>query len=201
MTDTSFSPGITISRIVLMVGAVLTLIGTIGLPIVEWVSHDPLEWTGRVANARSLPADLAGPSDGVRLAWDGTAAITLEDPTARDRLMALLPGAVAGGAIVAVLLLLIGLLNRIQAGSPFVPASVRTLRIIAVVIALAGAVVPILDMAASTHIVGTAVADASSPPPTAFLNFAWFAVALLLYSLAEAFAHGVRMARDVEGLV
>lgn len=189
------------TRLMLGIAVALPPAVTIGLPLLGWAKGEPLGWSGQVGHEQDLPASLAAAGPGAELTWDGTANLTLAEPDAVDRLVALLPGAAGSLLVAAGALLLLGFVRRVQDGAPFAPGSVRVLRTLAGLVVAGAILVPLLDMVADNRLVGAALTEGAEPPVSATFGFGWFLLAVLLLVLAEAFDRGVRLADDVEGLV
>ncbi len=192
------------TRAALGLVAVVTPVLAIGLPVVAWVRGRPLEWAADVDPAQAQLSGFGPTSPGTHLDWSGTLVISLAHAPTSVRIYALGPAVVLCLAVVAVALLLIRLTGRVQRAEAFVADSVRSLRIIAVVIILGW-----LGTNIAGGVADSAVLDAALPdrPPGLTLTlfsgggFAMLLTGLLVGVIGEAFAQGARLADDVEGLV
>lgn len=190
----------------LLLGAVAVGVAGFGVvaPSVQWLRGDPLTWQLDTGRTDELATDqvIAGP--GVELTWPGTADVEIRDADAGTWLATLLPGVLLATATVVVVLALLRLLGSIQAQRPFAPAAVRSLRIVGATL-LVGAVL----VSAAGSFADAAVRDAALDLATGTTTFEMSlgpvvvvaAVGLVCAALAEAFAHGIELADDVEGLV
>jgi hypothetical protein len=120
-------------------------------------------------------------------------------------LITLLPAFVLVVAVSAVALLLLRTMRETYAGRPFSEHGVRRLRLVAVVVGTAAITVPLLSSVSSHAIVARVLPDQARGVVDGWDLFGatlpWLVVALLVLALAEAFAIGVRLADDVDGLV
>ncbi len=199
--------GIVMMALVVVVGAVSVVRGWDEPVRIEAVLLD--EAVPPVAAA--LPDGVELPGDtGTRIEGDDSQILgrsarvpvtaVLADPGPAQRLLALLPAALAITAIVAGLLLLRRLLLRAGDGDPFTAAGVRDLRLLGGVL-LAGAVVfQLIDFVVSTALVSASAATDVATAEATF-SFAWILGAVLVLALAEIWAAGVRMRADLEGVV
>lgn len=188
-----------ITRAVLVLCAVVVPVVLIVLPVLDWAAGRPLAWSGTVA--ASTHFDSGAPlAAGTRLHWDGHAGVTLADPSPGLWLATLVPAGLSTAAICFVLLMTWQLLGRLQAGTPFVAASVTALRSIAFVVLVASIVVPLASSAVNTAVMAQALEDAT-PGLTVEFNPILILTGVLVLALAEAFQVGVRLSADVEGLV
>lgn len=194
------STSIRLSRLALLLAAVIAPLATIAIPLAGWLSGEPLDVPIRAGDPEPLPGSLARANAGTSLEWDGGAVATIADPSAQERLIALLPEALIGIVVALAALQLLRVIDQISCGAAFAPATVRVLRRVALLIVAAALVIPLVQAFASAKMTFAAVANDVSGWSSTF-PLAWFGAAALVGAIAEAFAQGVRMRHDVEGLV
>ena len=178
-----------------------TLATAVMWPAISWLRNEPLRWVVAVDAAAGLPHDLSlAPAASAQR--NGEALVTLTEASTATWLAALLPGVITTAAVALVASQLLGLLRGIQSREPFATASVRRLRIIALILLIA----PMLTLSANA-LAGAVVRSAAFvDAPFAFLFTAngiliAAGAGLMVAALAEAFARGVELRADVEGLV
>lgn len=165
------------------------------LPALRWAAGEPLTWTVGVDQPQ---APVAGGAE----VLGSDLAVSVPDADTGTWLATLLPGLVLSLAVAAGCWLLLRLLGRIQRGEPFVTASVWSLRGVAGLL-----IITPLPVAVASGLAGSRVAEAAlTDPHDGFVvDLAGVVVAcltgLLVGAVAEAFARGVQVQRDVEGLV
>lgn len=189
------------TRTLLLVIAIGTPAITALWPVVDWLRGLPLAWqvsTETRADAASTFTTTAGTT----AQWNGEVLVTLAHASTAARLATLLPGLVVSTAVVVIALRLLSLLRAIQAGEPFATTSVRSLRVIALVLFIT----PLLAITAEAVAGGVVSNEAFADAPFAFAFslggvLVAFGAGLLVAALAEAFAHGAQLRADVDGLV
>lgn len=190
-------------RMVLGFVAVGALVVGFLLPILEWLSKAPLEWVSAVSPSTppALPDIEAKPGAIVR-AVDG-AALTLTHPTAGQRILAMLPGALLALTVLAVVYVIWRTISGIQSETPFVAQAVRGLRILGLILAGMGIVLPIVRGVVEGALWGAAV-----EAPDGLLLHLDLPLPLLLVTsglvagaLAQAFVAGAKLQADVDGLI
>ncbi len=179
----------------LLLAALAALVGWVVGPLVDWAEGRalPLEVFSEV----SVPAlDATGVSHGL-----GSYDVYLEDPTAGQRLLSLLPGLLWLGLVVTGCLLVFRVMRSIAAGDPFEPANVRRLRILAGVLVLGAPVAFFTELSIQGGLIGQVDLGALAPGFT--FSPPWLAMigGMVVALLAEAFKAGSRLREDVEGLV
>lgn len=144
----------------------------------------------------TLPPAGFGTGDGGQVTVAAWGSTYLEQFLSRgDRLVGGL--ALLGGAI-----LLRPLLLSVAAGSPFAPGNARRLSLLAVVIAVAGSLAPLLPKIAGVRVLERlGLADDGIFSTTPYLTLEGLLVAALVLVLAVAFRAGEQLARDSDGLV
>ncbi|MFT4011644.1 MAG: DUF2975 domain-containing protein [Nocardioidaceae bacterium] len=177
---------------------------SVGLPLWDWARGNPVYGIIETpAISHELPASLAAARPGASLTWDGVIQAEVADPSAALRLVNLIPGLLLSIAVIVVAAILYRLVVAARAGRPFVPAAVRDLRIVAVVIFAASVLIPVASAYAGSRLHTAAIADDAlfSVSASFGLNLAWIGLAMLVFVLAEVFRIGQRLADDVDGLV
>ena len=128
------------------------------------------------------------------------AQLTLWNPTAGERTAYVVVKVAPSAVALAVLVVLLRLVRSARTGDPFMPANVRRLRLLAVLVGvgglLAGAGAELLEAWMLDHSAAGALTLLEVGLP---LNAVLLGV--LVAVLAEVWAHGVRLREDVEGLV
>ena len=119
-------------------------------------------------------------------------------------LASIVPGALVAIATVIVVLALLRLLASIEAQQPFAQAAVRSLRVTgatllgaAVLVTVAGSLANLAVLRAAADLQGDPTAFTLELGPAMVIS----AAGLVCAALAQAFAHGMALADDLEGLV
>ena len=172
---------------------------TVVVPLGRWVTGGTLTWELDDVGRPALRSGLRL-RDGVDVTGGATLGLRIPDAGATTWLVSLVPGLLLSAAVGLVVLQLLRLVRNIQDGRPFDATSARALRLIGATVLAATFVVG----------VGTGVADAvvsdralsgDGVSMSVSTSFVPLVAGLLVLALAEAFAQGVRMQDDVEGLV
>jgi len=191
------------TKVLLMLVAVVTPLVTVVLPVVTWLTGGALVWEGEVGSPAALQQPDVVALGGADLRWPGTATVSLPDADTAVWLASLLPGLVVSLTTVTVALLMSWLLRRIQRGDAFVAASVTVLRLVGLTLVVGSLVTRASSAIADASVQSSAVG--TNPYVTVTLSLsaplAFILVGLLVAAVAEAFAHGARLADDVAGLV
>ncbi|MFT4163644.1 MAG: DUF2975 domain-containing protein [Microlunatus sp.] len=189
------------TRVLIIAIALGSLMITLIWPVISWLRGEPLHWVVAVDVAAGMPDELTTTSNTVAQ-WNGEVLVTLSQASATTWLATLLPGLVLTTAVALAAVQLLGLLRDIQAREPFAVASVRRLRILALILIIAPMLSLVADAIASATVRSAAFVDA----PFALLftaNGILIAIGagLMVAALAEAFARGAELRADVDGLV
>lgn len=188
-----------VARLALALSALAVALITVARPLWQWLRDEPLEGGITVDAA---PPQVAAREDAA-VAWSGDVLVTLTSPTTADRLAALAPGVALSLAAALLAWLGIRLLTAIASGEPFTRRSVGALRGIAGTLLAAMVVVSAADAVLQAQLATSGLADTTDavfvlePLPLLLVG----TVALVVASVAEAFARGSRLADDVDGLV
>ena len=192
------------TRVVLGVIALAVTGFAVVVPAVQWLRGEPLTWQLQTGGTDDVVTDQLMARPGVELAWPGTADVTIHDAGAGTWLASIVPGALLAIATVIVVIALLRLLASIEAQQPFAPAAVLSLRVIGATL-LGGAVVVTVAGSFADAAVLAAAVDLPGDPTTFSLDLGpsvvVAAAGLVCAALAEAFARGISLAHDVEGLV
>ncbi len=183
---------------ILGLAALLTAFGGLILPLFTWLRGGALEWDLSAIGSHATVTGLQ-PADGVRVSVESGVHVKILDASASAWLASMMPGVIATVSVVIVVLLLGRLVQRIQLGSPFVGESLRALRTIALTMFLGSWTAAFAATVAEKIISAEALTDSFSF--TFEAPIALTLAALLVLALAEAFAQGIRLQDDVEGLV
>ena len=187
-------------KLLLIAVTVAAVGGTLGQSLFSWLRGEPLE--ARVDTGTEGVGGALGLRDGVRLEWSSTADVTIPDASASTWLVSMLPGAAITLSVAIGAALLWLLVSRIERGAPFDAVSVRVLSGLAMVGLIYALVAPTLAGAANSTVLNAAVVDPGTHFEAVFgVELSVVLASLLCSVLAQAFAVGVRMQRDVEGLV
>lgn len=192
------------TRVVLGVVAVVVVGTGVVVPVLQMLRGEPLTWQLETGTTDALVTDEVTAGPGVELTWPGTAAVRIEDADTGTWLATIAPGVVLALCTVVVVLALLRLLASIQRKAPFAPAAVRSLRVVGATLLIGSALVTVADTIANKAVLDAAV-DLAGDEMVFTLDLGlvvvFGAAGLLFAALAEAFAHGIALADDVEGLV
>lgn len=173
-------------------------------PVIQWLRGEPLTWQVQTGKTDEVVTDQLAARPGVELTWPGTADVTIHDAGAGTWLASIVPGALVAIATVIVVLALLRLLASIEAQQPFVEAAVRSLRVTgatllgaAVLVTVAGSLADLAVLRAAADLQGDPTAFTLELGPAMVIS----AAGLVCAALAQAFAHGMALADDLEGLV
>lgn len=189
------------TKVLIMAIALGSLVITLIWPVISWLRGEPLRWVVAVDVAAGMPDELTTTSNTVAQ-WNGEVLVTLSQASTTTWLATLLPGLILTTAVALAAVQLLGLLRDIQAREPFVVASVRRLRILALILIVAPMLSVAADAISSAAVTSAAFVDA----PFALLftanePFIAIGAGLMVAALAEAFARGAELRADVDGLV
>lgn len=178
-----------------------TTLATVVWPLVDWLRGTPLSWLV------STTADVdAGPGLGVTVGtaarWSGDVVVTLADASATARVVTLVPGLILCLAVVLVAVQLVPLLRSIESGEPFVAASVRRLRVIALIVMITPALLLVAHALAGVVVSTEALTGAPFALDLTFSGvFVGLAAGLMIAAIAQAFTRGAQLRADTDGLV
>lgn len=184
--------------LLILVGVVVPLY-SVGWPLARWLQDKPLHWELEGLGPTSVPDRLVA-QEGVTLRGADTVVVHIADAGAGPWLASLLPGAVLSVTVGLGAWLLLRLVRRIEQGQPFVSASATSLRLLAATV-LVGSLAVSLGLGVAEAVISQRALDGADPVFGFEVSFVAFVGALLMLALAEAFAQGVRLQEDVEGLV
>lgn len=180
------------------------LLGAVGLgavlagvvePLAGWATGAPL--TPQVETAVTVPPlDAAGVGYG-----PASYAVDAADPSAGQRLLALLPGMLMAGLVVLSCWCIVLLLRTVASGDPFHPLNVTRLRVVAGALVVGAPVVYLLRVVSDAVVLGGL--DLGGLDVLFTLDLPWLPMlaGLVVAMLAEAFKAGSRLRDDVDGLV
>lgn len=192
------------TRVVLGVVALGSVAVGVVVPLVRMLQGESLTWQLETGKTDALVTDELTAKPGATLTWPGSADVRIEDAGTGTWLASIAPGAVLAVGTVIVVLALLRLLSSIQARAPFAPAAVRSLRVVGATL-LAGSVLVTVADSLANRVVLRAAADVRGEPASFTLDLGAVVVfagaGLVCAALAEAFAHGITLADDVEGLI
>ena len=177
-----------------LLGAVVG-IAALGLAprVVAAVRDEPVRLT------TDLPEGLVRPVADVEAPLTGT--VVLQDPSAGQQLLALLPGLLEVLAVAVGAWLLLGVVRALREGDPFTPGSARRLTWLAVLVGSAGVGVQLVEDLTRNALLSHVDALGDHLGTSFTLPFWPLIAALLLAFLAEVFSRGSALRAEVEGLV
>lgn len=187
-----------LTKVMIVAVAVGIPLASVGAPLVGWATGRSLIWEVAGTRATSVPADLAT-RVGVEARGTDTLALRIDGAGAGTWLATLLPGLALSVAVALGAWLFLRLVQRIERGQPFVAASARSLRLLSITILVGSLAVSLCTGVADSVVTERALRDVVSFGFT--VPFVAVIAAFLVLALAEAFAQGVRLQDDVEGLV
>ena len=164
-------------------------------PVADWVTGAPLTPLADTA-VTVPPLDAAGIGYG-----PASYAVDAVDPSAGQRLLALVPGLLMAVLVVLSCWCVVLLLRTVASGDPFDPVNVTRLRIIAGALVLGVPVASVLQVVSDATVLGSL--DVAGLDTTFTLEIPWVPMlaGLVVAMLAEAFKAGSRLRADVDGLV
>jgi hypothetical protein len=199
-----------IDRVVLR-GTLTMLLFTAPLALISsvlnFLQDRTVYWTVQSAgvSGRRLPPEFGTPEPGTSADLMTRLNVSIPQPPGWLWWLVTLPDLLLAVALSAVGFLLLRTLLDPYDGQPFLRASVRRIRLVAGVIAIASVLVPV------TRAIGGSLVSHRVLPEDADSfwrswdilgsTVVWLVVALLVLAIAEAFSIGSRLAEDVEGLV
>ena len=197
--STSFSRGDYLATKVLLVVTAVVVSTLSLLPgLVAWARGRPLQVTGQDPTAGPAPEVPGAP--GVVGRRTNEVVWSVLDPSAGQRVVALVPAVITTVVVVVAAVVLWRLVVTTQRGRPFDGRAVRQLRVLGVLVLAYACVATFAD-----PLVLLAVFWSVQAPLVGFtLDLSGLfplVVALLLLVLAEGFRVGSRLHDDVEGLV
>jgi len=192
------------TRLVLVsIAVAVTGFGVVA-PFLQWFRGEPLTWQLQTGKTGDVVNDQVAARPGVELTWPGTADATIDNAGAGIWLASIVPGALLAIITLIVVLALLRLLSSIENRQPFAEAAVRSLRVVGVTL-LGGALLVTVAGSLANVAVLTAAAELQGDPTSFTLelgpSIVVAAAGLVCAALAEAFAQGIELADDVEGLV
>jgi hypothetical protein len=175
------------------------------------VLFGPLVVVVQVANAvdNGVLSRTIDVSDGARVGtrvegaylYQSAVEVNLEGASPSVWVECLLPTLCLALAVTAIGFLLLRIFHATDAGQPFFATSVRRLRTVSAVIAVAAIAVPVASAIADTEVLAIAQPRLGADGPDLSTIAAWLVVALVVRVIAEAFRIGTRLRDDTEGLV
>jgi len=190
-----------IAGVVLVAGMLAAFVGVVMIPALNLTDS-----TGTTKVIVDSPSRLAAPKEASSAAflgpWSPTteAELTVQQLSMPVRTVTLLPGALAGLAILVSAWMLFGLLRTIGGGAPFDPKNVRRLRILAATVLVGWLGTNALDAWSAHVLIREANLGGAASPPAVF-GLAPFACAVLVLAVALAFQEGRALQDDVAGMV
>lgn len=171
---------------------------SVGAPLVRWATGRALHWQVSGPDATTVPVDLATRA-GVDARGTDSLGLRIDGAGTGTWLATLLPGIALSVSVVLGAWLLLRLVQSIELGQPFVAASAQALRLLSMIVLVGSLAVALCTGVADAVVTQRALRDVVSFGFT--VPFVAVIAAFLILALAEAFAQGVRLQDDVEGLV
>lgn len=184
-------------RVLLWIGAAVAAVFAVVVPVRGAVTGGSITvpfWTDVSAT------ELAG-TTGVTVDNPAGVNLVIDEPSVGERLLDLAPGLVLACTAVLVVIMLDRVLRDIGRGEPFSAGNVTRLRAIALAIIVGSAVEAALDAGTGIVITGNHLAADLAPRASFELPVGWIVAGLVVAAIAEAFARGAELRRDVAGLV
>lgn len=183
------------TRALVALAAVVALGAAIVAPLVRWTQGRPVELA--VDGPISVPLlDTAGVGYG-----PGSYRARIEDPSVGQRLLEWAPGAILAVVAVAVAVLVSRVLRSIVRGEAFTAATVRRLRLVAIVVVTAAVAWPFV--AGLAQLALRTSLDVEGLGPEVPVDISWLSLigGLVIAAIAEAFNQARALREDLEGLV
>jgi hypothetical protein len=137
--------------------------------------------------------------DGAGVAPDQDLEVVVADPDLAQRLTDALTYAPSYLVVMAILVLLLRLVRRARSTDPFTRATVRQLRVLAVVAIAGGYSAFLVEMIAAMHLTSLVVTD--SVFATVQVPLHWFLIGFGLFAIAEVVRRGCAMREDLDTVV
>jgi hypothetical protein len=195
------APGITRTQRVLIRGSLRCLVFFGGLVLVlsiaEWPAGNSLNWTASVVERPTLT------TSGDARVYQTAVQVDLLDPSNSLWVSTRIPTVVVCVAMMLTGILLVRLFHETAAGRPFFDGSVRRLRAVSAVVAVAAIVEPITRAWADNRVLDAVTTHPALEPtgPHWRTMATWLVVALVMLVVTEAFRIGTRLRDDADGLV
>ena len=187
-----------LTKLMIAAVAVGVPLASVGTPLARWATGQALHWQVPGPGATRVPADLALRA-GADARGTDTLLLRINGAGTGTWLATLLPALALSVTVVLGAWLLLRLVQRIEHGQPFVAASAQALRLLSMVVLVGSLAVAFCTGVADSVVTERALRDVVSFGFT--VPFVSVIAAFLVLALAEAFAQGVRLQDDVEGLV
>ena len=183
----------------IVVIAVATPLFTLVLPVIDWVRGRPLHVPLMLMQEERIGA----PADGVTISSTGEAVATFAHAGADLWLVSLVPGLLVVLALWGVLWVLAVIVRSVRDESPFTLANVRRMRALALILMLGPVVYGLAVMMVNGFVLERALADFSGGALASFgpSGILLIGAGLVVACLAEVFLRGLRLEKDVEGLI
>lgn len=184
-------------RVLLWIGATVSAVFAVFVPVRDAVNGQSItvrSWMGVSAS------ELAG-TTGVAIDNPADVVLVVDEPSAGDRLLNLAPGLVAACTVILAVIMLDRVLRDLGRGEPFAVGNVTRLRATAMAIIAGSAAEAALDAITGMVISGNHLPPGLPPRASFEVPLAWIAGGLVVAAIAEAFARGTELRRDVDGLV
>jgi len=188
-----------LAKALIVLLTVATTALTLGVPLTRWLSGRRLTWELAGPDVTTVPATTTATS-GTMLRGTDTLAVSIDHPGSGAWAISLLPAVVLSVAAIVIAWQLLRLLRRIEEHRAFATASAAALRVIGLTLVAASLLTSLLTGRADA-VVARRASSGESDALGLELPIGALLTALLVLALAEAFAQGTRLQRDVEGLV
>lgn len=190
--DRSDRIGLTI--LLWLVGA-LTLVASVGLPILRWIQGEPISLP--LSSAVTVPeldrtGVLYSPAD---------YAVDYSNPGAGARILDLLPGVLLTAVVLACIAIFLRIMRSISSGQPFAAGQVGRWRAIAFLLMIGPAVAFFARMAVDGALASNLDLGGLDPMERMTLPWLPMTIGLVASLIAEAFKVGAKLSDDVDGLI
>ena len=136
---------------------------------------------------------------GAAVAVEQDVTVTVTDPTLEQRAAWVLTALPTFAVVVALLALLLRIVWHARRGDPFTPATVRRLRVLAVVALAGGYLAAVVELVASMHLSSTVTTDGVIG--FSQLSAHWLLAGFGLFAVAEVVNRGYAMRSELETVV
>jgi len=140
-----------------------------------------------------------GLREGAAIAAEQDVTVTVADPNPQQRVLWALTALPSYAVVAGLLVLLLRIVWHARRGDPFTPATVRRLRVLAVVTLVGGYLGFLIELFAAMHLSSTVITD--GVVGFSQLPVHWFLIGFGLFAVAEVIKRGNAMRAELETVV
>lgn len=188
-----------VTRALLVLAALLYPATTLAPKVWDAITGRPLRWHNLAGEPG--PAAEVGVSDGVTVHYAAALDWAIANPTPGQMLGALLSPLIVTGLTVTGVVIVWRLLGVVQAGEPFTADTVRSLRILSILVVAYAIAAPFSRFLGDVLVTWPVLDPPASYFQPSVTNGAAFIIGLLMFALTEAFSRGLELRRETEGLI